>query len=83
MFGLIKKVFITLFSFSGSLTSKANAFGRTKCISLKNQPCMTRPTVIDLNQHEHNQGLRYYPFMISLDRCIGSCNTSSTSCFIK
>ena len=39
----------------------------TKCISLDNQPCMTRPTLINLNPDKHNQGLRYYPFMVNLD----------------
>ena len=24
---------------------------------------------------EHNEGLRYYPFMVNLDRCNGICNT--------
>ena len=40
-----------------------------------NQPCTARPTFIDSNPDEHNQGLRYYPFIINLDRCNGSCNT--------
>ena len=31
---------------------------------------MTRPTLIDLNPIK----LNYYPFMISLDKCSGSCN---------
>ena len=30
---------------------------------------MTRPTLIDLNPDENNQGLRYYPFMVNLDKC--------------
>ena len=30
---------------------------------------MIRPTVFDLNSVE----LKYYPFMISLDKCNGSC----------
>ena len=29
----------------------------TACISLNNQPWMTRPTLIDLNSDEYNQGL--------------------------
>ena len=57
MFRLIKQVFIALLSFSGSLT--------TKCVSLNNEPCMIRPTLIDLNPVE----LNYYPFLISLDKC--------------
>ena len=31
---------------------------------------MVRPTLTDLNPLE----LKYYPFMISLDKCTGSCN---------
>ena len=34
---------------------------------------MVRPTLIDLNPVE----LKYYPFMISLDKCPGSCNVLS------
>ena len=33
------------------------------CISLNNEPCLARP--IDLNP----DGLHYYPFMVSSDRC--------------
>ena len=54
MFSLIKPVFILLLSFSGSLA--------TKCVSLNNEPCMVRLTVIDLNSVE----LKWYPFTISL-----------------
>ena len=40
MFRLIKQVFITLLSFSGSLA--------TKYVSLNNEPCMIGPTLIGL-----------------------------------
>ena len=33
----------------------------------------TRPFLIDLNQVK----FKYYPFMIILDKCNGSCNTIS------
>ena len=56
-----------LLSFSGSLPAK--------CIFLNNQTCITRPTFIDLNPVEYNWGLHQYPFMVSLDRCNGGCNT--------
>ena len=36
--------------------------------------CMVRPTLIDLNPVE----LKCYPFMISLDKCSGSCNVLSS-----
>ena len=32
-------------------------------------------TITNLNPDKYNQGLYYYPFMIKLDRCNGSCNT--------
>ena len=34
---------------------------------------MVRPTLINLNPVE----LKYYPFMISLNKCTGSCNVLS------
>ena len=46
-----------LLSFVGSLAKKF--------VCLSNEPCMDRPSVIDLNHID----LNYYPFMISLDRC--------------
>ena len=62
MSSLIKQVFILLLSFSSSLVCIAD---QTKCLSLNDDPCMFRPTLIDLNPVE----LKYYPFMISLDSC--------------
>ena len=50
MFSLIKQVFIALLGFSRSLS--------TKCVSLKNEPCIVRPTLTELKR---------YPFVISLD----------------
>ena len=34
---------------------------------------MARPTIIDMNPVE----LKYYPFMISLNKCTRSCNVLS------
>ena len=62
MFSFIKQVFIVLLGFSESLA--------TKCVSLNDEPCIFRPTLIDLNPVE----VKYYLFMISLDKCNGSCN---------
>ena len=36
---------------------------------------MTQATLINLHPNEYIEGLRYYPFVINLDRCMGSCNT--------
>ena len=60
MFWLVKQEFIALLSFTRSLA--------TKYIALNNEPCMTRPTVIDLNLI-----VNYYPFLICLGKCNGSC----------
>ena len=62
MFWLLKQVFIVLLSFSGSLA--------TKFVSLNNEPLMIMVTFVDSNSIE----LNYYLFMISLDKCNGSCN---------
>ena len=44
MFSLIKQVFIVLLSFSESLA--------TKYVSLNDELCMIRPTLLDLNSVE-------------------------------
>ena len=46
MFGLIKPVFILLLSLTKSLA--------TKCVSLYNESCLARPTIIDLNPLKFN-----------------------------
>ena len=58
-----KHAFIALLSFSKTLA--------TKCISLSKETCKIRPTLINLNPAE----LKYYPLMISLEKCSGSCNS--------
>ena len=56
------------------LDSMANACSLKLCISLNNQLCVARPTLISLNSDEYNQRLRYYPFMVNLDKCNGGWN---------
>ena len=68
MSSIIKQAFIVLLSFSESL-----ARNRTKCLFLNDEPCMVRPTLIDMNPVK----VKYYPFMISLNKCTGNCNVSS------
>ena len=58
-------LFIALLCFSSSLTKK--------CRFLNYEPCMVRPTLIDLSLVE----FKYYPFMISLNKYTGGCNVSS------
>ena len=59
-----------LFSFSSLLACIAKVSDRTKCLFLNDEPCIIRSTLINLN----SVAFKYYPFMISLDKCIGSCN---------
>ena len=40
---------------------------------------MTRTTLIDFNPDENSQGLRYYPFMVNLDRCHENCKIPDLS----
>ena len=66
MFCLIKQVLIVLSGFSEYLA--------IKYVSLYDEPCMVRPTFFFFfNPVE----LKYYPFMVSLDRCNGSCSVLS------
>ena len=30
---------------------------------------------INLHPNEYSQEFHYYPFLVKLDRCVGSCNT--------
>ena len=52
-------------SFSISL-----AYDRIKFLLLNDEPCMVRPTLIDMNPVE----LKYYLFMITSNKCTGNCN---------
>ena len=61
---LITQVVIVLLSFSVSLARK--------CVSLNNEPCMIRLTVIDLNSVDHD----YFLLRVSLDKYSGSCNAA-------
>ena len=69
MLRLIKKTFIELMS---GLVNESN---RTKCVSLSNQQFKIQPTHINLHPSEYRQEFHYYPFLVKLYRCVGSCNT--------
>ena len=66
MFSLIKQVFIVLLSIT-------KVSDQTKCLSITDEACRVTPILIDLNPVR----LTYYLFMISLDKCSGSCNVLS------
>ena len=66
---LVKKMFMRL------LTRIVITSNHTKCLSLRKQKWIAQPTLINLNPNEYSQELRYYPFAVSLDRCVRSCIT--------
>ena len=55
-------MFIALLSFSKSLA--------TKYLFLNDEPCMVRPTLVDMNPND----LKYYLIIISLNKRTGKCN---------
>ena len=76
MFGFIKKMFAellclcTILSFGESLVFNCKA--PIKCVSLNNQSCQARSTIINIKSDE----TLFYPFTISVNKCSGSCSTT-------
>ena len=62
-----------IFGFVVLLSSLARVADLTKCLFLNDELCMVRSTIIDMNPVE----LNYYLFIISLNKCTGSCNVLS------
>ena len=60
MFSLIKQLFTVLLSFSEPL-----AHDWTKCMILNDEPCMVRPTIINLDPVK----TEYYPCLVSKNIC--------------
>ena len=61
-------LFIVLLNLTKSLVRN-----RAKCLFLNDESCMFRPTPFDMNLVE----LKYYPFMICLNKYTGLCNALS------
>ena len=57
------------------LSSIVSTSNHTKCVSLSNQKRRIQPAVINLHPNECSQKLQYYPFVVNVDKCVGSCNT--------
>ena len=36
---------------------------------------MTQPSLVNLHPNKYSQEFHYYPFVVKLDICVGSCNT--------
>ena len=65
--------FTVLLSFSSSLTRD-----QTKCLFLNDEPCLIRPTFIDLNPAD----IKYFPFRISLSKYNGNCTVLSPKIYV-
>ena len=62
MFWFMNQVLVTILGFSRFLT--------TKCMFLRDESCINRFTLNDLNPIVPN----CYPFVIGQDKCGGNCN---------
>ena len=75
MFSFIKTIFFRLFSVCTIRTFGELLFFNLKrpikCVSLNNQPCETKPTIVNINSNK----TLFYPFTVSVNKCGGSCNT--------
>ena len=56
------------------LTSIVGVSNHTKCVSLSNQKFEIQPTLINLHPNEYSQKIHLYPFVVKLDRYVGSCS---------
>ena len=63
--------FYTQLAFVFQIFMLSSKLRTIKFVSMKNQQCKIRSTLIDLNLDE----LHYGSFIISINRCDGSCNT--------
>ena len=66
IFRFVKKVFFIGLTILSSFTN-ANSLS---CISMSNQPCKTRPEIINVNSNNPI----FYPFSIKTSKCSGNCN---------
>ena len=71
MFRLIMQELTRLLSFDGSLAHLAEVSYRTRCISLNNQSCQPRATLININSNDP----LCYLFAVNINKCGRSSNT--------
>ena len=57
------------------ILANVNVSSYLKFVSLNNQQFIIQPTFTNLHPNEYTQGLCYYPFVVNLDKCVGSCST--------
>ena len=68
MFRLIKKAFVSAMAFFNFNLLNVNYL---ECVSMNNQECKIRSEMINVNTNEPI----FYPYIITINRCKGSCNT--------
>ena len=66
IFRFIKKVFFMRLTIFSSFTN----VNSLECISMSNQPCKTRPEIINISSNNPI----FYPFRIKINKCSGNCN---------
>ena len=74
--GLSKRCLLstcTIGSFGESVV--CNSKKPIKTVSINNQPCQARPTIVDINSKN-----LFYPFTGSFNKCSGSYNASDDPC---
>ena len=62
------KIISLLISLFGIIKTKA-----LECVSVVNQKCMPRPTILDVNEGVGED--LFYPYNVLVNKCSGSCNT--------
>ena len=67
IFRFVKKVFFMRLTIPSSFTS----INSLSCISMNNQPCKTRPGIVNVNSNNPI----FYPFSIKTSKCSGNCNS--------
>ena len=66
IFSFVKNVF-----FLGLTVLSSSITGVLKCISLNNQECKVRPKIVNVSSNNPI----FYPFIVKINRCSGSCNS--------
>ena len=67
MFRFIREMFVVAITFFNFNPLNVNSL---ECVSMNNQECRTRTKIIDINNNESV----FYPFIIKVSKCNGSCN---------
>ena len=67
MFRFGKQIFVSAIMFFGCNLFSVNTL---ECISVKNQECKVRPTIMNVNSNES----LFHPYNVLVDKCSGSCN---------